>query len=1039
MSKLICVVHYEHLGVCNEPLKLLNEETFKKLVESKDARCTLGASYFHKEQIESLPQCFDSDKHGFHRQCYQKFTNAVSVLKRKSSIADVSEKRQRRSGQFGSVLFPKICMKCKSSNYITVKGKKQQPKNLTTLSACEQVKKAATLQHDEVMLLIVANEDLIAREFKMHERCYRDYTRICTKETAQTSTAASNNDDDDSDSRFQRLCEFVEHHVIDGEQSVSIKLLTEVYGLDQEDCRLRGKVKQKLMQEFEDKLLFVTVLNNEAQVVLSKNVLTNTKKSSFFESNRDFAMKEAAKIIRNDVVSLIQSASDLPWPPTVQSLLSEDRHPPESLTNFLTCLLHSTEHSVGEEVRRHVDSLSQDIIYGISKRKFLTGKHVLLGCGLHSLTGLKKPINILARLGHCCSYNKVQEIETAQAELAQKMISLQHPLPLIPVDHAGKAPTIFWWDNFDCKKETKDGSIHTCHGVAFQEDSDRCMKRDETLEVPVSKKRTVSVVPQVLRKVKVVPHKEPPPFDSFSTCEYNDENARQILLCWKFLRRSYSESTQEIARFVGWVTACFARKNSQSTHITFLPPIRKPITDYSTVLECIIQSQRLASVSNMKYTHITVDAGAAAKFYHIIWNNPKDFENVLIHLGDFHGMMEFFSVIGKIIKGSGFEEIVYQAGLCTSGGINGVLTGKHYNRSWMVHECFAEGIERLFWESFVDGLPRDLESHLRDIKTDQDCRNIIATSSFQEDRSIKNSERGLRGNSDKFVIRNGDVRVPSDFNKFLRNGDNKERMFQLIEEVWIQNAAQLGERTVFFARGSTCVKITPVGSIAIGELETDHEEADTKIAYLIKHAARSNNAPTCAMLEEFLENLYREMSSDPMWVAALEEQWDDAKIATERTIMSKIYKAAFYPNGMQDIQNDKIFHEHILRLSKTITVNHAMLQIPKVLQKEAPWPSAQTELLMINAYKTPADKLNCIHRCCIAIMNLLSMATPSQTSGADEFVPVLVYVLIRANPPNLLSTKQYINNFFDNRFSGEEMYCWTQFCAATEFVKSIKS
>ena len=51
------------------------------------------------------------------------------------------------------------------------------------------------------------------------------------------------------------------------------------------------------------------------------------------------------------------------------------------------------------------------------------------------------------------------------------------------------------------------------------------------------------------------------------------------------------------------------------------------------------------------------------------------------------------------------------------------------------------------------------------------------------DRSIKNSERGLRGNSDKFVIRSGDVRVPSDFNKFLRNGDNKERMFQLIEEV----------------------------------------------------------------------------------------------------------------------------------------------------------------------------------------------------------------------------------------------------------------
>ena len=47
----------------------------------------------------------------------------------------------------------------------------------------------------------------------------------------------------------------------------------------------------------------------------------------------------------------------------------------------------------------------------------------------------------------------------------------------------------------------------------------------------------------------------------------------------------------------------------------------------------------------MKYTHITVDAGAAAKFHQIIWNNPVEFKDVLIYLGDFHGMIEFFSII----------------------------------------------------------------------------------------------------------------------------------------------------------------------------------------------------------------------------------------------------------------------------------------------------------------------------------------------------------------------------------------------------------
>lgn len=39
--------------------------------------------------------------------------------------------------------------------------------------------------------------------------------------------------------------------------------------------------------------------------------------------------------------------------------------------------------------------------------------------------------------------------------------------------------------------------------------------------------------------------------------------------------------------------------------------------------------------------------------------------------------------------------------------------------------------------------------------------------------------------------------------------------------------------------------------------------------------------------------------------AALNEQWEDAQVATERTIVSKIYKAAFHPNGLQDIENDK--------------------------------------------------------------------------------------------------------------------------------------
>ena len=69
----------------------------------------------------------------------------------------------------------------------------------------------------------------------------------------------------------------------------------------------------------------------------------------------------------------------------------------------------------------------------------------------------------------------------------------------------------------------------------------------------------------------------------------------------------------------------------------------------------------------------------------------------------------------------------------------------------------------------------------------------------------------------------------------------------------------------------------------------------------------------------------------------------------------------------------------------------------QVYLKEAPWPSAQSEIRTINAYKTPRDKVQCILRMCSTIMNLLSLANEDSVPGADDFVPVLVFVLIRVS------------------------------------------
>ena len=61
---------------------------------------------------------------------------------------------------------------------------------------------------------------------------------------------------------------------------------------------------------------------------------------------------------------------------------------------------------------------------------------------------------------------------------------------------------------------------------------------------------------------------------------------------------------------------------------------------------------------NMKYTNITLDIGAAMNAYKLLWGNMKHFSNIVIHIGDFHYIKENFKVIGKLIRSSGFEDII---------------------------------------------------------------------------------------------------------------------------------------------------------------------------------------------------------------------------------------------------------------------------------------------------------------------------------------------------------------------------------------------
>ena len=152
-----------------------------------------------------------------------------------------------------------------------------------------------------------------------------------------------------------------------------------------------------------------------------------------------------------------------------------------------------------------------------------------------------------------------------------------------------------------------------------------------------------------------------------------------------------------------------------------MPPITSKVTDFQTIKKYMCYLQSLASECNMNYVNITLDVGAAINAFKYVWKNNFQFNNIVIHLGDFHLMKENFQVMGDLVSCSGFEDIVFQSNICSSGSLNGVLHGSHYNRAWWVHNSMSEALERLLLTRFLAEVQPSVPSILTDIAADPDA------------------------------------------------------------------------------------------------------------------------------------------------------------------------------------------------------------------------------------------------------------------------------------------------------------------------------
>ncbi|XP_046845926.1 rab5 GDP/GTP exchange factor-like [Xenia sp. Carnegie-2017] len=206
----------------------------------------------------------------------------------------------------------------------------------------------------------------------------------------------------------------------------------------------------------------------------------------------------------------------------------------------------------------------------------------------------------------------------------------------------------------------------------------------------------------------------------------------------------------------------------------------------------------------------------------------------------------------------------------------------------------------------------------------------------------------------------------------------------------------------------------------------------------------NNDSWSVERQSEFLQNFYIHMEerlqSHSAFRGTTPAQFQTALDGVEKYVMTKIYKIVFCPPSTDDELKDLELQKKIRSL-KWVTQQHldaaVNLQNKKVVEF---LEDAQNDIAEVNMKRAPQDKLSCIVRCSKRVFHMIRLSSPEGNPGsADDFLPCLIYLLLKCTPTLLHSNIQYITRFCNANklISGEAGYYFTNLCCAVKFIEMI--
>ena len=221
-------------------------------------------------------------------------------------------------------------------------------------------------------------------------------------------------------------------------------------------------------------------------------------------------------------------------------------------------------------------------------------------------------------------------------------------------------------------------------------------------------------------------------------------------------------------------------------------------------------------------------------------------------------------------------------------------------------------------------------------------------------------------------------------------------------------------------------------------MDSTVEEQTKKFIFWVKRL----DAPIekkASEVQKFYAFMSKRLHNFPGFDGWSSEQVDEIVTGMERFVMVNIHSAVFNP--AEDRERNQLLDARIRSLI-WILPKHLDFTLPSDSeQADRQLAIAQSHLLQETTdrrNKTPHDKIRGMVQCCNALHDLFKIAHDA-AAGADELLPMLIYTIIVAAPPDLYATIQYIDRFLpsDTLASGETAYHFTNMCCAQQFLESL--